>query len=996
MQSRSERRLVTCVFIDVVGSTDIGQRLGPERMRGRLADAFERISGVARAEGGTIEKYIGDEIFVLFGAPTAHGDDVLRALRTAEAAAGWGAMAESLSVRVGVETGEALVDLDAVDERQRMAVGTCVNVASRLQHLAEPGQVIVGPTCRAAAGAAADFADLGAVTLKGVGEVPASRLVKLVAAQETPAPFVGRAKEVARIGEAFARARSGKATFVLVSGVPGIGKSRLAEEFVRTASADALVMKARCRPGTEVGVSAPLRQIVGDSDPRSVPAAVAHSAGIAIDPRLLALPTFDRRNEIFTGWRDYLSALGGDRPVLIWIEDLHWADSEVVRLLDRLTFAEEKNLIVVATARPEFPAATALRPADGDRVLLELAPLDANSAAALATAAGGHDAERIGRAGGHPLFIMELVRARGERSSELPITVQAAIGARLDELAVADRDLLLRAAVVGETFTIRDAALLAERDPAEVAGTLGRLAHLRYLRPVDGAFRFDHGLVRDVSYGRLPVGARMHLHARYAREGAPPDDVEALAHHWWEALRPPDAEWVWKGNPEFDEMRAEALRAHVAAGQRLGDRQAPDSALSVYEHGLALAEQPGEMAPIEEGIAIAYARSARGDDATGHRLRAIELYKSAGIEVAPKLYADTIDLAAFNWGYFKHLPNLDEILALNAEGLAVARKNNDRLSIVRLLIQRAMVTSDETVLADVEGLLSAVPDKLPYADSLWRLGMVQSAVTAEIGRSVATFEQLYSLAAKGALFNEPEALLWHTQALFNAGELGRAEEVADRLLDASKTMGAHTRQHALGQKALTLLGRGSWSEVAALASELRTVVDENPEVTFCIVGGNLASFGAAADMIQGRGLPTDLADLALRLLPDSPGTRAAILSLPYAMSGREVSAEEVARSYTLGARFSDRQGSYDVPGWQFAVAHVVTEHWADAKKSLTRLDDRASRGGAFAGAVASAVREEIAAARGGPKPEHEALRELGYDGVSELLSFRSAEVTAIR
>ena len=966
-------------------------------MRGRLDDAFEHIGGVARAEGGTIEKYIGDEIFVLFGAPTAHGDDVLRALRTAEAAARWAKTSKSLSVRVGVETGEALVDLDAIDKRERMAVGTCVNVASRLQNLAEPGQVIVGPTCRSAAASAAEFADLGAVTLKGAGEVMASRLVRLVASQDTPAPFVGRTKEVARLNEAFARTRAGKATFVLVTGVPGIGKSRLVEEFVRAASADALVVMARCRPGTEVGVAAPLRQIVGDADPRSLPAAVAHSAGLATDPRLLALPTFDRRNEIFAGWRDYLSSLGGDRPVLMWIEDLHWADGEVVRLLDRLTFAEEKPLIVLATARPEFPALTALRPADGDRVLvLELAPLDPSSAAALANAAGGHDAGRIDRAGGHPLFIMELIRARSERASELPVTVQAAIGARLDELAPGEREVLLRASVAGETFTVRDAALLADRDPAEVAGMLGRLAHLRYLRPVDGAFRFDHALVRDVSYGRLPVKARMRLHARYAREGAPPDDVEALAHHWWEALTPPDADWVWEDDPEFDAMRGEALRAHIAAGQRLVDRQAPDSALSVYEHGLALAKYPAEMAPIVEGMAIAYSRSARGDDATGHRLRAIELYKSAGMEVSPKLYADTIDLAAFNWGYFKHLPNLDQILALNAEGLAVARKNDDRLSIVRLLIQRAMVTSDAAALAEVEALVSEVPDKIPYADALWRMGMVQSAVTAEIGRSVETFDLVSALAAKGALLNEPEALLWQTQALFNAGELARADEVSDRLMTMSESLGAHTRQHALGQKALTLLGRGRWSDVAALAAELRRLVEGNPDVTFCIVGGNLASFGAAADMIQGGRLPADLADLSLRLLPDSPGTRAAILSLPYAMSGQEVSADEVARSYTLGAKFSDRQGSYDVPGWQFAVAHVVAEHWADAERSLERLDDRASRGGAFAAAVASAVREEIAAARGAPRPQHEALRNLGYDGVSELLSYRARVESAIR
>ncbi|TMC78512.1 MAG: adenylate/guanylate cyclase domain-containing protein, partial [Chloroflexi bacterium] len=134
MERRSERRLVSCVFIDIVGSTDMGQRLGPERMQRLLADSFREISAIATAAGGTIEKYIGDEVFVLFGAPAAHSDDVMRALRVAESSVRWASTSPSpVSVRVGIETGEALVDLEAVGEHQRMAVGACVNIAARLK-----------------------------------------------------------------------------------------------------------------------------------------------------------------------------------------------------------------------------------------------------------------------------------------------------------------------------------------------------------------------------------------------------------------------------------------------------------------------------------------------------------------------------------------------------------------------------------------------------------------------------------------------------------------------------------------------------------------------------------------------------------------------------------------------------------------------------------------------------------------------------------------------
>src|SRR6266436_460349 len=169
MERRSERRLVTCVFIDLVGSTDMGQRLGPERMQRVLSDSFREISAIATAAGGTIEKYIGDEVFILFGAPVGHVDDVRRALRVADACTRLPTAAHeaAIAVRIGVETGEALVDLAAVEDRQRMAVGTCVNVAARLQGRAEAGQVLVGPTCHAAAGSFGVFAALGDLDLKG-------------------------------------------------------------------------------------------------------------------------------------------------------------------------------------------------------------------------------------------------------------------------------------------------------------------------------------------------------------------------------------------------------------------------------------------------------------------------------------------------------------------------------------------------------------------------------------------------------------------------------------------------------------------------------------------------------------------------------------------------------------------------------------------------------------------------------------------------------------
>jgi class 3 adenylate cyclase len=546
LESRSERRLVTCVFIDIVGSTDLTRRLGAERMQRMLSEAFSELSRIAVAEGGTVEKYIGDEIFVLFGAPTAHPDDVLRALRGADAAVRWASSRSEMGLRIGIETGEALVDLQAIDDRQRMAVGTCVNVAARLQSHAGPGEILVGPVCRAAAAALADFVDLGAIELKGLGKVRAARLTGLVETETLTLPFVGRHAELARLRAQFDRSKSGRATLALISGEPGIGKSRLADEFTRSVEIDASILHARFRPGTELEKS-PLSELVAGTPVEALPAGVAHSAGLTSDPRLVVLPLIDRRNEIFVAWRDYLAAMARARPLVIVLDDIQWAETEFVRLVDRLTFGSDIPLMVLATARPEFPAMTALRPGE-DHLVLELGRLDEEAAGELARVAGEREAARVQRAAGHPLFIVELVRARTALPSDVPVNVQAAIGARLDELAPAERDLLQRSAVVGETFTVRDAALLAERDPAEVAGMLGRLAHLRHVDAVDGAFRFHHSLVRDVAYGRLPIAVRMRLHARFAREGLDAEQVGALAHHWWEALGPDDAEWVWEGD----------------------------------------------------------------------------------------------------------------------------------------------------------------------------------------------------------------------------------------------------------------------------------------------------------------------------------------------------------------------------------------------------------------------------------------------------------------
>jgi tetratricopeptide (TPR) repeat protein len=438
-------------------------------------------------------------------------------------------------------------------------------------------------------------------------------------------------------------------------------------------------------------------------------------------------------------------------------------------------------------------------------------------------------------------------------------------------------------------------------------------------------------------------------------------------------------------------MRAEALRAHLIAGKELAERLASDRAFEIFEHALKLARGPGEEAEVEEAFALALARNAKGDDATQHRFRAIELYRSAGARIPPGLYADTLDLAVFNWGYFQHLPSPDRMLALMEEGTAAARAEDDAITLVRLLGQRGYFTSDPTVLGEIDPILEGVADKRPFGDALWRLALVHLTANDDCARALTTFDLAFDLARQGARFNEPEALAWHVITLFHVGDLARAEVSADRLLEISVTKAAHTRQHALGTKALVRFGRGDWSAVQEIGREIRALVEGNADASWCLMGANAIGYEAITELLRRDTPSSNAAKLVERMLPEAPATRAAVLLLPTVLAGATAQEDEARRSYARETILWERQSAWDVAGFNLVLAQVATERWNKAEAELPRIDRLAEKGAAFAAALAAAIREEMAAARGGPKPQHERLHRLGYDGISELLSYRVRE-----
>jgi len=1007
MDVRSERRLVSCLFIDVVGSTDATVRLGPERMQRLLRDAFAEMSATITDHGGTIETYVGDAIFALFGAPVARADDAERALRAAEACARWSsapaAATARLAVRVGIETGEALVDLGGVDRHQRMAIGECVNIAARLQQQGEAGQIIVGPTCHEAAKNVARFEPLGPLSLKGLGEVDAWRFTEFgVEEGLEEIPFVGRDHELRILGEAFERAKSGTATLALVVGPPGQGKSRLTSQAIRSWSGVRLI-QARCRPGTETGVNTPVRQLLYADIPDATPdavrdrltallggdegveaaAAVCHSAGLAVDERLLTSGRMEQRDMIAGAWRRYLAALAREGTLAVWMEDIHWADPVLLRIIDQVTSDLEAPILTIATARPEFVGSAHLRPSE-NLLRVDLEPLGAEEAERLAQEAGD-GAIDPSRAAGNPLFIIELARSRST-TSEMPVTIQAAIAARLDELSISERELLQRASVAGETFDVRDAALLAEREPQEVAAGLGRIAHLGFVAPVDSRYRFHHALVREVAYGRLPVAERMALHARYAREGVDPADVEALAHHWWEAVKPADAGWVWEDSAGLAAMRSRAFAAHMAAGRRLEERNAYEESVDIYARAIELADNPADAAAAEAAVGRAYTRQGSGDEAWEHRLRAIGLFSEAGQKVPAELYADMLEIATLNWGYFQHLPDDGLVLQLLDDGERIARKSGDEVSLARLLEERASFTDDVSGADEIMTFVDS-PDAVRFADAAHRMAMLY-LWNGRAARSLELYEKVFErLIPAGGIIYEPEALIWYTLDAFHAGEADRADAILARLLEDVPRRSAHTRQHAYALQAFLTFARGDWAGVASARHELAEVVEANPDAGFCLIGAAGLAYGAVADILAGR--PIDGLDAVVaRMIPDSTLVQASSVMVPHAMEGDGAAVDEGLKAYGPGLRLWDRERTWDNLDLMPALGLTMLERWDDLLPSLARLDLFSEGGSRVAGALAAAIREEEAAAKGGPAPTHRDLRALGCAGLSELLRFR--------
>jgi class 3 adenylate cyclase len=651
---REERRIVSVVFVDLVGFTARSEQLDPEDVRAILAPYHETVRDEIESFGGVVEKFVGDAVMAVFGAPTAHGDDPERAVRAAlavrEAVAALNEEHPELELRIrgAVTTGEAVVALSARPSLgEAMVAGDVVNTAARLQQHAPVGEIVVGEETYLATNGAIAYEPIEPVLAKGKTEpITAWRALQPASATGerhlSSTPFVGRDRELGLLAATWERVeRDRRPHLITVLGPPGVGKSRLTAEFTEQVSArGARVVRGRCLPYRERSAygafATQVKELAGifDSDDvdlatgklrRLVERLVGRDEAAVVAGNLAILLGFETettapdRDSLFQSVRVFIEAGARDEATAFVFEDIHWADSALLDLIELLAaHLHDLPVLLLTLARPELLDA---RPAWGGGQLaynaLPLEPLGGGDAAELALHLLGADtkaAEVAKAAEGNPLFIEQLAAVMSEsgaRADTLPTTIRGLVAARLDALPHEEREVILDASISGRIFW-RGALERLARDPAGLGEALARLERRDLIRRdavsrIEGEeqWAFKHVLIRDVAYDLQPRARRREGHRHIAEfiEQSTPEVGEAgaaLARHW-------------RGAGELDH----AVRHFVAAAEEAERGWAKQLAVTLYKEALDMtpAEDLERVRFLRKRLAVAQQAYLHLDDA---------------------------------------------------------------------------------------------------------------------------------------------------------------------------------------------------------------------------------------------------------------------------------------------------------------------------------------------------------------------------------------------
>jgi len=687
----AERRLVSILFADLVGFTTISEGRDHEEVRDLLSRYFDASREIIERYGGTVEKFIGDAVMAVWGAPTAHEDDAERAVRAGlDVVEAVRDLAAGLQARAGVLTGEAAVTLGA--SGQGMVAGDLVNTASRLQSVAPAGVVLVGESTQRATTSAIAYESAGEQLLKGkAAPVPAFRALRVIAERggrgrtdRLEAAFVGRDSELRLLKDLFhATAREKRVRLVSITGQAGVGKSRLAWELRKYA--DGVVDKVFWHEGrspaygegitfwalgemvrsradlietddpatTREKVTKTVARFVHETEERDrVERALQVLLGIGEAPDIGG-------GELFTAWRTYFERMALERPIILLFEDLHWADSGTLDFIDHLLeWSRNVPILIITLARPELLERRSDWGAGRRNFLaLDLSPLDGSAMRELLDGFVEHLPEAaarsiVARAEGIPLYAVETIRMlavegrlreieghRFEPSGELgelavPDTLHALIAARLDGLDPAERALVQDAAVLGQSFTKAGLAAVSGLPTAELDARLRVLVRSDLLHeeidprsPERGQYAFVQALIREVAYSTLALKDRRARHLAAARFFESIGDEELAGALAAHYLAAYKAS---PAGPEADALAGQARVSLRAAADRAIALGAPLQAVSFLEQAVDVATDDDERATLLERAAAAAATGARAEVALPLVDRAAEIRERQG------------------------------------------------------------------------------------------------------------------------------------------------------------------------------------------------------------------------------------------------------------------------------------------------------------------------------------------------------------------------------
>jgi class 3 adenylate cyclase/predicted ATPase len=857
-----ERKIATMLFADLVGSTKLATQLDPEDLRGRLEPFFEAARNALEQHGGTVEKYIGDAVMAVFGAPVAHGDDPDRAV-----AAGL-AVAERVSeldgelrVRVGIETGEVLSVQAAGDLR---VTGEAVNAAARLQQAAEPGEVLVGERAARACRRARLEAN-GAVEAKGIPQaLGAYRAVAVESETElSPIPLIGRDDDLEMLRLIARRAaRERLPQLVTVIGDAGIGKTRLGAELFRELRSDpdswrtivgrsppygegiafwALGEILRDAAGLSTDAQAEkveesLRDLLGELGAEDAPSL---AAGLTIAIR--GKPDCDAEDELKRAWRRFVSLLASERPLAIGVDDAHWADEGTLELLEDVAYGlHDAPIVVLCTSRPELAER---RPQFGraarNSTQLEILPLDHDSATQLAELLLPEDhradARRIAdAAGGNPFFTEEVSRRIGESGADgadgtLPDTVQAAVAARIDQLPPEEKRTLQYAAVLGHTFSEGPLRDLLGEDPSDPLWSLRRRALVQERRGSEaGHYVFRHQLIRDVAYNSLPRRERATLHERAVealRAGEPfAERPELIGYHLDHANE----------LDSTDQRRRAAREALVEAADAAVRRAAAARGRQLYEEAARLTDDGEERYGALVAAAEVALRGWRGDHGMRLFREAGETAERAGDNGrAAAAYARSVEIGSRMHGITGD-PSVRELASILKRGHELADED-DVPTCARLRLDDAWLAwmgKDPEAMAGParEGLVLARrtddPQLLQNAlDAATASDWLQSRQREAVEHTRERIELLDAAPRSHALDVEiSDALHMMVLCLMQVGEFREALEYAKRGAEVDRSRGVEMAEYQ--RELMPNFFLGEWDRAIELGESSRRAWDE--------------------------------------------------------------------------------------------------------------------------------------------------------------------------